>query len=57
MQGANANTAVPKGKFSRRDSEFGLLQLMIPDNDSYFLCGATAHMEPMPSLLRFVDQN
>jgi hypothetical protein len=57
MQGASANTAIPKGKFSRRDSEFGLLQSMIPDNDSIFLCGATAHMERMQSLLRFVDHN
>ena len=39
MQGASANTAIPKGEFSRRDSEFGLLQLMIPDNDSFFSSG------------------
>ena len=36
MQGASVNTAIPKGKFNRRVSEFGLLQLKIPGNDSLF---------------------
>jgi hypothetical protein len=36
MQRASANTTIPKGKFSGRDSVFGLLQLVIPDNDSFF---------------------
>lgn len=36
MQETSANTELPKAKFSRRDSEFGLLRLKIPHNDSLF---------------------
>ena len=57
MQGASANTALPKAKFSRRDSEFGLLRLKIPHTDSLFSLSATAHMEPMPPHRRFLDHN
>jgi len=57
MQGASANTAVTKGKFNRHDSDFGLLQLKIPDNDSPFPLWRRSPHGVYVVLLRFLNHN
>jgi len=57
MQGASGNTAITKGQFNRHGSDFGLLQLKIPDNDSLFSLWRRSPHGAYVALLRFPNHN
>jgi hypothetical protein len=57
MPGASVNTAITKGKFNRHGSDFGSLQLKIPDNDSLFPLWRRSPHGAYVALLSFLNHN